>query len=159
MGSHWWDPTFSIRKLIRLGGIWGGLVSRFGDAEELALKEQVAHAFNNFTAALVFKYRRTAEEAVLGKALDFARRAVRLGKGRCNLSCALALSGKLDETFDELEGCLERQEIEWFHVDGDRESNRKPDSDWDNLRDHPRYLALRAKYGKKEGDSEDKKHE
>ena len=124
------------------------VVARFDDAEEPALREQVAQALNSRSVALVHRWREKEDRALLEEALDSARKAVSLGSRHYNLACALALSGKADEAFEELEGCLERGEIAWSHVDGDAESKRDPDPDWNDLRAHPRYLALRAKYRK-----------
>ncbi len=54
--------------------------------------------------------------------------------------------GKSNEAFGELEGCLDRGEMGWSHIDGDPESGVEADEDWDKLRGHCRYLALKAKY-------------
>ncbi|MCK5269161.1 MAG: tetratricopeptide repeat protein [Sedimentisphaerales bacterium] len=139
--------------------VYKDFVRRFGDAGDLTLKEGVAQAINNLSSTLISEYHRAGEEAVLGRALDFARQAVILGKGHYNLGCVLALSGNTDEAFKELEGCLDRQEIEWSHIDGDPEGNIEPDRNWEGLRDHPRYLVLKAKYGNDDKNPEEGKRE
>jgi tetratricopeptide (TPR) repeat protein len=115
------------------------LVSRFGDSEEGALKEQVAMALTDQSSALVRQWRRVGDEAFLDTALERARSGASMGAKRYNIACVLALLGKVDDAFDELEGCLTRNEDVWSDIEDD--------PDWDALHTHPRYKALKAKYG------------
>ena len=55
-------------------------------------------------------------------------------------------SRRPDEALDELERCFEQNEIRWAHIEGDVTCGVDPDPDWDDLRNHPRYLALKAKH-------------
>ena len=152
------SKIYTFRQLARMEeaiAAYDDLISRFGDAEELALREPVAKAHNSISNVFISKYHNTGEESLLGKALDSARRAASMGGRHYNLACVLALSGKTDEAFDELEGCLDRQEILWSHVDGDPEQNIEADRDWENLQTHPRYLALKVKYGSRDEGQEE----
>ena len=145
-----------INKCISLGkmkkseeaiAVYDDLIARFGGVEELALKELVGQGESYYADLLVQKYHDSGDKDFLCKALDHSRRAVVLGGSSYNLSCVLALSGKLDEAFKELECCLESKKISWSHIDGDSGRGIEPDGDWDGLREHPRYLALKEKYG------------
>jgi hypothetical protein len=70
----------------------------------------------------------------LNQALEAATQAARLGAGRYNLACALALNHRIDEALQELEGCLDREEISPEHV--------AEDPDWTVLHSNPRFQAL-----------------
>lgn len=123
------------------------VVQRFGDSREQEIKLEAARAFSMRSLALLDRWRETGDEALLQSAIDSARRGVELGGNHYNLACALAVTGNVEEAFNELEGCLARGEIAWAHVDGDPGKGAEPDRDWDGLREHPRYEVLRVKYG------------
>ncbi len=123
------------------------LVSRFADVTDTSLLQQVADALTNIGTALIETWHESEDKSALSEALKSARQAAEMGAGRYNLACVLALMGETDEAFDELEGCLDRDEIWWSHVNGAPDSDTAADRDWDGLREHPRYLALNKKYG------------
>ena len=81
------------------------------------------------------------------KALEYAGQATEMSDERYDFACVLALVHQHDEAFNELEICLEGEEISWLYVDGDETAGISPDSDWDAVRSHPRYLELKKKYG------------
>ena len=122
--------------------LYDDVLSRFGTDPKSAFKEQTAMAlFNKGSALLHQVYIETnpkKKQEILHEATDCCRRAVALGAMHYNLACALALSGELDEAFDELTVSLENEEAPWLHV--------KNDPDLDALRDDPRYEELKKKY-------------
>ncbi|MCH7871070.1 MAG: hypothetical protein IID33_05165, partial [Planctomycetes bacterium] len=76
------------------------------------------------------------DPSVISEALVAAKQAVSLGAGHYNLACALVLNGEVAEALDELEGCLDRNEIERSHV--------AADDDWKALHENPRFRRLVA---------------
>ncbi len=127
--------------------VYDAMLSRFDSSEVPEIQKIVEDTLNNRSNALLKIWLDTGEDTYLKEMLASARRSVTLGGKHYNLSCALALSGEVEEAFDELAGCLEREEIAWSHVDGTEDGKGEPDPDWDGLRTHPRYLELKARYG------------
>ena len=85
---------------------------------------------------LIREFHDSEDTSVIIEALVAAKRAVALGIGHYNLACALVLNGKVDEALDELEACLDRNDIERLHV--------AADDDWKALHANPRFRRLVA---------------
>ncbi len=79
-------------------------------------------------------------EELYSKALELSNKIIELGYSSYNLSCIYAMTNKLEEAFELLETCLKKNDIIFEYLD--------EDLDWQNLREDPRYLSLKAKYSK-----------
>jgi adenylate cyclase len=72
------------------------------------------------------------------KGLDWAQRALKLAPREAmvlyNVACAYAVAGKADEALDYLEGTVDAgyRQRSWIETD----------SEFDSLRDHPRYRQI-----------------
>ena len=133
-----------MKKLPEAIAAYEEVLSRFGNAAELELKVWVALAFAHLS---VFEEEPRKKYALQEKAVELARQSIALGGNRYNCACVFALTERHDEAFDELTVCLEQEEVTWLHVAGDEAAGVAPDPDWDAVRDHPRYLELKQKYG------------
>ena len=90
--------------------------------------------WDNLSAGLVDLFHDTGDSSVISEALVAAKQAVSRGAGHYNLACALVLNGEVNEALDELEGSLNRNEIERSHV--------AEDDDWKGLHENPRFRTL-----------------
>ena len=79
------------------------------------------------------------------KGLDKARRAYRIDSNVCgyNVACAFVSAGEVEQALDYLEEHVDRQgvNIDWI----------ENDSDWDDLREHPRFKALLSRLRQSQG--------
>ena len=117
------------------------LAERYGDDDAPEVREKVAKALVNKGYIQYTLWQQTQNRVFLTLAIEVNRKCVSLGGKTYNLACLLALDGQLDEAFKYLDislGGKTSDNLDWEGVE--------KDSDWEDHRQHPRYLELEDKY-------------
>jgi len=110
--------------------------------EALEIKQDLHLVYSNWGNSLMLLAKINPEKkiVILEEAEKLLNKSKDLGGRLYNLACLYSLTNKINEAFEILEKVLLNDELSFDFVE--------KDEDWNDLREHPKYLELKEKFSK-----------